>query len=88
MNRMMEERAARDKSYRRTLERNRRPLLSHGRIMSDDELLAILRQFDLDPQRQRIVDAFPNFVSAQAMSEAMIADAGITIGPMNWCRVN
>jgi len=79
LNRITEERAARDKSYRRKLERNGRPLLSHGRIMSDGELLAKLRQLGLDTQRQRIVDASPNFVSAQAMSEAMIAEAGIAI---------
>ena len=34
LNRCVEERAARDESYRRGLERNRRPLLSHGRAMS------------------------------------------------------
>ena len=38
LNRITEEQAAQDRSYRRTLERNGRPLLSHGRIMSDDEL--------------------------------------------------
>ena len=79
LNRIMEERASQDESYRRTLERNRRPLLSHGRSMSDDELLAKLRQLGLDAQRQRIVDGSSGFVSAQAMSEATIADAGIAI---------
>ena len=40
LNRITEEQAAQDKSYRRILEQNGRPLLSHGHIMSDDELLA------------------------------------------------
>ena len=79
LNRIAEERATQDESYRRTLEQNHHPLLSHGRGMSDDELLARLRQLGLDAQRQQIVDGFRRFVSAQAMSEATIADAGITI---------
>ncbi|NQU21303.1 MAG: SEC-C domain-containing protein [Candidatus Nealsonbacteria bacterium] len=79
LNRIVEERATQDESYRRTLEQNRHPLLSHGRGMSDDELLAKLRQLGLDAQRQQIVDGFCRFVSAQAMSEATIADAGIAI---------
>ena len=86
LNRSVEERAARDESYRRALERNRRPLLSHGRSMSDDELLAKLRQFGFDAQRQGIVDGFPNFVSAEAMSKAMIAGAetGIPDVEVDW----
>ena len=86
LNRSVEERAALDKSYRRALERNRRPLLSHGRSMSDDELLAKLRQFAIDARRQGIVDGFPNFVSAEAMSKAMIAGAetGIPDAEVDW----
>ena len=79
LNRSVEERAARDEPYRRALERNRRPLLSHGRNMSDEELLAKLRQFGFDAQRHGMVDGFPNFVSAEAMSKAMIASAGTGI---------
>ena len=70
---------ARDESYRRALERNRRPLLSHGRAMSDDELLARLRQIGFDVQCQGLVDGFSNFVSAEAMSQGMIAGAGTGI---------
>ena len=47
--------------------------------MSDDELLAKLRQFRLDVRRQEFVDAFPDFLSAEAMSKAMIAAAGTHI---------
>jgi uncharacterized protein YecA (UPF0149 family) len=43
--------------------------------MSDGELLAKLQQFGFDAQRQGLVDGFPNFVSAEAMSKAMIAGA-------------
>ncbi len=79
LNRSVEERAARDESYRRALEQNRRPLLSHGRGMSDDELLAKLRQFGFDVERQGFVDGFRNFISAEAMSKDMIAGAGTSI---------
>ena len=79
MNRIVEERAAKDKSYRRALERKRRPLLSHGRAMSDDELLAKLRQLGFETQRQGLADDFANFVSAEAMSRAMIAGATVRI---------
>ena len=86
LNRSVEERAARDEPYRRALERNRRPLLSHGRSMSNDELLAKLRQFGFDAQRQGIVDGFPNFVSAEVMSKAIIAGAetGIPDAEVDW----
>ncbi len=75
LNRCVEEQAARDETYRRDLARNHRPLLSHGRSMSDDELLAKLRQLGFDAQRQEIVEGFRNFVSAEAMSKAMTAGA-------------
>jgi hypothetical protein len=54
--------------------------------MSDDELLAKLSQFGFDAQRQGIVDDFPNFVSAEAMSKAMIAGAetGIPDAEVDW----
>ena len=72
LNRMVEERVSQDASYRRDLERNHRPLLSHGRSMLDDELLAKLRQLGIDAQPRWLVDSFPNYVSAEAMSNAMI----------------
>ena len=52
LNRIVEERAKKDESYRRILEQDGKPLLSHGRSMSDDELLAKLRQLGFDTQRQ------------------------------------
>ncbi len=79
LNRTVEEKAARDPSYRRNLERNRRPLLSHGRNMSDDELLAKLREFGFEVHRQGFVEDCRNFVSAQALSEAMMAGADAKI---------
>jgi hypothetical protein len=79
LNRSVEKRAARDESYRRALEENCRPLLSHGRGMSDDELLAKLRQLGFDVERQGFVNGFANFISAEAMSKDMIAAAGTNI---------
>ena len=51
MNRVLEERVAKDVAFRRTLERKGRPLLSHGRGMSDDALLGKLRSLGLDADR-------------------------------------
>lgn len=86
LNRIVEERMAQDASYRRDLERKRRPLLSHGRSMLDDELLAKLRQLGIDAQPPWIVDSFPNFVSAEAMSSAMVAcaEAGLPGAEADW----
>lgn len=86
LNRSVEERAARDEPYRRALERSRRPLLSHGRSMSDGELLAKLSQFGFDAQRQRIAEGFPNFISAEAMSKVMIdgAETVIADAQVDW----
>lgn len=86
MNRIVEERAGQDKSYRRDLERNRRPLLSHGRSMPDDELLAKLCELGFDVQRQGIAEVFHNFISAEALSKAMIAgeEADIPGTDLDW----
>jgi hypothetical protein len=68
------------------MERNRRPLLSHGRKRSDDELLAKLHELGFDVQRQGFVEDCRSFVSAQDMSEAMIAgaDADIPAAKVDW----
>ena len=79
MHRMVEERAAKDDAFRRTLEQQDRPLLSHGRGMSDDALLRKLRSLGFDAERKRLADLFPSFVSAQAMAEAMMGEAEVDI---------
>ncbi len=79
MNRMLEERAAKDVAFRRTLERKGRPLLSNGRGMSDDALLGKLRSLGLDADRQHLLDLFSCFISAQAMADAMIDRTGCPV---------
>lgn len=79
MNRIVEERAADDEAYRRALEKNRRPLLSHGRAMADDALLAELRSLRLDVDREGLSRLFPRFVSAQEMAEAMMGQVEVDV---------
>jgi hypothetical protein len=74
-NRMVEDRAAKDAAYRRSLEKKGRPLLSHGRAISDETLLAKLRGLGLDVDRERLLGTFSRFISAERMAKAMIADA-------------
>jgi hypothetical protein len=76
---MVEERATEDDAFRRSLEKKGRPLLSHGRDMSDDQLLGKLRSLGFDAERERLLDLFPRFVSAQAMAEAMFDETKIDI---------
>ena len=78
-NRMAEDRAATDAAYRRTLEKKGRPLLSHGRAMSDEALLAKLHGLGLDADRERLLGSFSRFISAERMANAMIADASSPI---------
>jgi hypothetical protein len=54
--------------------------------MSDDELVAKLSRFGFDAQRQSIADRFPEFISAEAMSEVMIdgADTAIPDTEVDW----
>jgi hypothetical protein len=75
MNRMVEERMAQDDAFRRDWKRGGRPLLSHGRAMSDESLLAKLHELGLDADRERLLATFPRFTSAEAMADAMIAHA-------------
>ena len=79
LNRIVEEHAAKDESYRRQLARNRRPLLSHGRAMSDEELLAKLRDLGLSVQGQKMRDRFAEFLSAESMAKAITAEADAEI---------
>ena len=74
-NRMAEDRAANEVAYRRALEQQGRPLLSQGRAMSDEMLLAKLRGLGLEADRERLVGSFSRFISAERMARAMIAAA-------------
>lgn len=75
LNRMVEEKMAEDESVRSQMRRSGRPVLSDGRAMSDEELLAKLGSCGLAVSPDRLRLLFPRFVSAQEMSEAMIRDA-------------
>ena len=79
MNRIVEEKAAKDDAYRRMLEQKGRPLLSHGRGMSDAALLAKLRALGLNAERQTLLDMFPRFISAQAMADELVDSAPSSI---------
>ncbi|MEI8371292.1 MAG: SEC-C metal-binding domain-containing protein [Planctomycetota bacterium] len=79
INQMVEEQAAKDGDYRAVLGKSGRPLLSHGRTLSDDTLLAKLHSLGLDVQRQRLLDIIPCFISAQEAAEEMIERASSSI---------
>jgi hypothetical protein len=74
-NRAMEDRAAKDAAYRQRLEKESRLLLSDGRAMSDEVLLENLRGLGLDVDRERLLDAFPGYISAEKLADAMIGNA-------------
>ena len=75
MNRMVEEQAAKDQAIRQILELNGRPLLSHGRDMSDDALAAKLRSLGFDADRQHLLNVFRRSISAEDMARAMLDSA-------------
>ena len=75
MNRMVEERAAKDDAFRRILEQNGRPLLSHGRGMSDDALAAKLHSLGFDADRQHLLNVFRRSISAEAVARAILDSA-------------
>lgn len=75
MDRIVEERLANDPGFRKEFKKNNRPLLSHGRAMSEDALLAKLHKLGLVANRQELLRAFPLYISAQEMSEDLINEA-------------
>ncbi len=73
LNRMLEEKAAEYSAQREKFKREGRPMLSTGREMSDAELLEKLKSFNAFLDREKFEDWYKNFVSAQALSEWIIA---------------
>ncbi len=75
LNRMVEDKMAEDKAYREGFRKRGRPVVSDGRALSDEALLAKLCSLGFDVDRDRLLQLFPRYASAEQMSEAMIADA-------------
>ncbi len=69
LNRFVEEKAAADADYRRQLQARGRILLSDGRALSDEALLAKLRTWNLDLDRDPFRARAQRFLSAQEMAE-------------------
>jgi tetratricopeptide (TPR) repeat protein len=75
LNHFVEEKMGADPAYRAVIEKNGRPYLSLARSMSDDELLSKLRELGLEAGRERLLDTFPRYISAQAMAQEMVENA-------------
>ncbi len=69
LNRFVEEKAAADADYRRQLQARGRILLSDGRALSDEALLAKLRTWNLALDRDPFRARAQRFLSAQEMAE-------------------
>jgi tetratricopeptide (TPR) repeat protein len=73
LNRIVEESAAKNAAQREHYERTGRPILSAGRKMSDIELLAKLKSFNVIIEKEKFDTWRKDFVSAQEMSEWVFA---------------
>jgi tetratricopeptide (TPR) repeat protein len=73
-NRVVEEQAARDAAYRRSLKRNGKVLLSDARKLSDEELVAKLHSFDVMLDRQSLARHSEEFASAEELSLHLLGD--------------
>ncbi len=71
LNRMIEERAARDAAYRRAFKDKNNVTLSEGRALPDAALVEKLRSFGLEVDRAWLGDALQRFPSAQDLSESV-----------------
>jgi len=72
INRMVEQRMAADKKYRKAIEKGGRIILSEARKMSDLELLEKLQSFNVRLDRETFGKLFMKFLSAEEMSEWII----------------
>ncbi len=70
--RMVEQRMAVDKKYRKAIKKSGRIILSDTRKMSDLELLEKLRSFNVRLDRETFSKLFMKFLSAEEMSEWII----------------
>jgi hypothetical protein len=71
INRILEEHAATDEKVRRDLQEKGRVVLSDGRKLSDEDLLAKLRSLDLPMDRERFLTLSRSFISAQEMAQSV-----------------
>lgn len=67
LNRVVEDKAARDAAYRAELKRNGKVLLSEARALSDEALLAKLAEFGLALDREGLRKLVGEFLSAEAI---------------------
>lgn len=82
MNRMVEERAAKDEAYRRQLKRNRKCTLSDGRALPDDVLLERLRSLGLEEASREWLDHFSRKApSAQVLATALLERGLVDVTP-------
>ncbi|MBW3600677.1 MAG: hypothetical protein KY475_25865, partial [Planctomycetes bacterium] len=80
MNRMLEEHAAKDEKLRRTLKRNGKCTLSHGRSLPDETLVEKLHSLGLDEFDRDWLDGFSKKLpSAQALATAMTDHGGLEV---------
>lgn len=73
INRLIEERAAANQGYRRALKRSGKPLLSHARTLTDEQLLDKLRRVGIELSEASFAE-----VAEHAMSAEEIAKTAIT----------
>ena len=76
LNRIVEDRMSSDKDYREQLRSSGRPVLSHGRTMTNEELFAKLSSFGLDLNEKTIKKLAVRFLSAQELSEFLLERSG------------
>jgi hypothetical protein len=74
MNRIVEDHAATDEKYRAQLERNGKAVLSSGRRLSDEQLLAKLRDLGIDLDRDKLDDLSQRYFSAEELSRTVAAE--------------
>lgn len=67
LNRLVEDKAARDPAYRAELKRHGKVLLSEARSLSDEALLAKLAEFGVALDRERLRKLVGEFLSAEAI---------------------
>jgi len=72
LNRLVEERAANDRKYRRTLEHEGRPVLSRARAMPDADLIGKLARLGLDVDRESLSRMAEDALSAEEIYRRVI----------------
>jgi hypothetical protein len=84
MNRICEEDAAKNETFRRKLERNQRVVLSNGRQKSEEELLEKLHSIGLKLKRHEFEGHAREFLSAQEMAESLYRTLSVEDKDSDW----